>query len=742
MWSPTSRVDRRKAEFENLQLGKANINSISSCYRSHHRAFSCLIRLSWNRSENARIRSLSSALAPIIILLNLKQNFFFSLSGQMRHESIEFILAYEAFLVALQERCTTYHMTQSTTLFGKSYPTETQNSLSLTIDSIRRASKFSVVSEQVHSSWSESGQASSRARVFLGLEPKNTQRFWNHSKNLFKKRAIRIQGFLDERNDRVITNANAMLEYARQYYSEAFRENDTPSQNQEVAEFKQHLEERLAELPSKPCLFTINDLHLSFRRLKSIPISHYGFLLQTFTALLIENTYPQHWKLSKMVFLPKKKTVILSVNRTRPISLLPCLGKVYERCFLVYLRQWMKDNATIPPEQLGFGEHHSRTTRFVQFLQHISTGLLQQTTSLVIYVDFTKAFDQLWHDGLLYKLHRMNCPQERVIFIIEYLKNRKRYIETQKHMCRTDPISSLSLWNSSTNSFSHLFPSICGWPCTDHPCLSMVASIGIRIANGTNRPASIESSPSLRRRVETDDQLPQDQWQWIHRRVVIPTLSLSRSVNIPSRKQPCTNTLATTLMNDSRSVNIARGCSQKSKRTLLSSNTSLDRKHHQWERENSSLKRSFELGGTQPMMKYGGYQTTKQQNRKHNASSGDSLIKLKRSHLNCSKTAFSAKPCLCISECTSTKKRSSMLYLAEDSTDIFVSGWTLVWQKDENAIWIVYRTCWTKNTKNELRKERERDWKPGLIVDFPIIMISDQIKHSHTHNSRSGASCT
>ena len=127
--------------------------------------------------------------------------------------------------------------------------------------------------------------------------------------------------------------------------------------------------------------------------------------------------------------LPKEKTAILSVNQTRPISLLPCLGKVYERCFLVYFCQWMKDNAILPPEQSGFREQHSTATRFVQFLQYLSAGLLQQTASLVIYVDFTKAFDQLWHDGLLYKLHRMNCPHELVIFIIEYLKNRKCYIE-------------------------------------------------------------------------------------------------------------------------------------------------------------------------------------------------------------------------------------------------------------------------------------------------------------------------
>ena len=38
-----------------------------------------------------------------------------------------------------------------------------------------------------------------------------------------------------------------------------------------------------------------------------------------------------------------------------------------------------------------------------------------------------------------------------------------------------------------------------------------------------------------------------------------------------------------------------------------------------------------------------------------------------------------------------------------------------------------------KSTQNELRKGRERDWRSGLIVDLPIIMISDQIKHTHTH---------
>ena len=496
-------------------------------------------------------------------ILHLKQNFFFTLSEKMRHQSIEFILVYEAFLVALQERCTTYRMTKS---YRPSLPPYLVNLIQQrrrilclyrsTRSEEHRCSLYSL-NKYIHHELRAVKRAQWQEFCF-GLEPKNTQRFWNHSKKLFRERAIPIQGFLDERNHRVITNADAMIEHARQYYSEAFREKETSSQNQEVAEFKEHLAEKLAELPSKPFVFSINDLHRSIRRLKtktssghekvsnkllkSIPISHYGFILQTFNALLIENTYPQHWKLSKMILLPKEKTAILSVNQTRPISLLPCLSKVYERCFLVYLRQWMKDNAILPPEQSGFREHHSTTTRFVQFLQHISTGLLQQTASLVIYIDFTKAFDQLWHDGLLYKLHRMNCPHELVNFVIEYLKNRKCYIEMQHiksvifdiekgvpqgsclgpilfllfHCEIVQQIPSATHCHLFADDLALIIHASPWWHRTEFA--PHMERIGQQALNQVQAYAIEWKQPI---------NFPKTEWQWIHRRVVIPTLSLS-----------------------------------------------------------------------------------------------------------------------------------------------------------------------------------------------------------------------
>ncbi len=277
----------------------------------------------------------------IKFILDLKQNFFFDTAEKMKNEPTEFVLLYERCLVALQERCTTYHMINryrpSIPPYLVSVIKQRRQILDLYRSTRSEEHRDSIRSMNRYIQYELRAIKKTQWQEFcLGLEPKNTKQFWNHTKTLLKKRTPRIQGFIDESENRVITENDAMIKHAHRYYSMAFKEMETPLQNPEVAEFKKHMPERLHELPSKPFLFKINDLARSIRGLKaktssghekvsnkllkSIPTSHYGFILQTFNKLLVENEYPQHWKLSKMVLLPKEKSTILSVEKTRPIS--------------------------------------------------------------------------------------------------------------------------------------------------------------------------------------------------------------------------------------------------------------------------------------------------------------------------------------------------------------------------------------------------------------------------------------
>ena len=561
-------------------------------------------------------------------ILDLKQNFFFLLAAQMKNDSIEFIRVYEAFLVALQERCTTYSKIKN---YRPSLPPYLVNIIKerrriLCLHRSTRLAEHHTSLRSLNKYIHHELRAVKRAQwqeFCLGLEPKNTRRFWNHSKRLFKAREHRIQGFLVEQNHPVITDADAMLTHAQNYYAASFRETDTPCQHHEVAEFKENLTEKIAELPTKPFRFTINDLRRSIQRLKTqtssgpekvsnklikaIPVSHYCFLLQTFNTFLVTNTYPPHWKLSKMILLPKDKSAILSVNQTRSISLLSCLGKVYERCFLIHLLQWMADNAILPAEQSGFRAHHSTTTRFVQFLQHLSTGLQQHTASMAIYVDFTKAFDQLWHDGLIYKLHRMNCPRELVLFIIEYLRNRKSYLELNQVTSNIFDIEKGVPQGSCLGpilfllfhcelaqcipsaTYSHIY--------ADDLALIIHASPWWHRSEFTQQmqrlgQAALKEVHQYAAKWKQPINVTKTEWQWIHRRVVIPTLSLTIANN-PIQRTSVFKYLGYYV--DER-LSFNTHCTkmlQKLERTLSSSNSSIDRKHHQRKREDSSHKPSF-----------------------------------------------------------------------------------------------------------------------------------------------------
>lgn len=504
-------------------------------------------------------------------ILDLKQNFFFTLADLMKNEPTEFILLYEKFLVSLQERCTTYHIIKN---YRPSLPIYLVNIIkqrrrllhlyrSTQLDEHRAC--LSRMNRYIHYElraikkvqWQE---------FCHRLEPKNTQRFWKHARNLFQKRYHHIQGLIDEDNDQILCEPHLMIKHAFEYYSTAFQEIESPVQNGEVSSFSKNITEKVLELPSKSFLFKINDLSLAIRRLKtknssghekvsntlikSIPITHYCFLLEIFNQLLVRNEYPQHWKMSKMILLPKEKSRLLSLNKTRPISLLPCLSKVYERCFLVYLRQWMDDSGIHQPEQSGFRERHSTTTRFVKFLQDISSGLLQQTAALVIYVDFTKAFDQLWHAGLLYKLYQMHCPQQIFSFILQYLKNRRCFIEMNELMsdsfavekgvpqgsCLGPILFLLYHHNLAENipsaTHKHLYADDLGLVLIASPwwrrseLVPRMQKIAQQVLHEAELYAAEWKQPINHSKTE---------WQWIHRRVHMPTITLQIGQHILNR---------------------------------------------------------------------------------------------------------------------------------------------------------------------------------------------------------------
>lgn len=84
---------------------------------------------------------------------------------------------------------------------------------------------------------------------------------------------------------------------------------------------------------------------------------------------------------------------------------------------------------TIPliDEQFGFRARHScvhQVHRMVEHIQAMWTRGGKSVPTGVVFLDVAKAFDKVWHDGLIFKLSSANVPLRLVGLLRDFLSNR------------------------------------------------------------------------------------------------------------------------------------------------------------------------------------------------------------------------------------------------------------------------------------------------------------------------------
>ena len=147
-------------------------------------------------------------------------------------------------------------------------------------------------------------------------------------------------------------------------------------------------------------------------------------LSKIFTACLQMKYFPDSFKHSKVKTINKAPPQDFSSPKSiRPISLLPVLGKIFERIILNRLNHekinWFSE------KQFGFVTEHNTELANLHLLKTIQSSLSKKGKGIaVISLDITSAFDRAWHPAILHRLLQKKCPMHLVQLLKSYLEGR------------------------------------------------------------------------------------------------------------------------------------------------------------------------------------------------------------------------------------------------------------------------------------------------------------------------------
>lgn len=165
------------------------------------------------------------------------------------------------------------------------------------------------------------------------------------------------------------------------------------------------------------------------RLIKKFPPNAILFLTSIINCCLRLSYFPQVWKNAKVIAIKKPNKPANTPSSYRPISLVSSLSKILERVLLTRINEHLELNNIIPDQQHGFRRAKSTVTQLNRIMQHIKSGLNSSLSTGMILFDIEKAFDRVWHDGLVYKMIKLNFPHYIKMLILNFLQNRSFHVD-------------------------------------------------------------------------------------------------------------------------------------------------------------------------------------------------------------------------------------------------------------------------------------------------------------------------
>ena len=169
----------------------------------------------------------------------------------------------------------------------------------------------------------------------------------------------------------------------------------------------------------------VDNLHPSAIKLSTPYIK--CFLVYLINCSLNDGIFPETLKLARVTPIFKEGDKSLLENY-RPISVLNVFSKVYETVIKNRLSTFFDKHNVLYEKQFGFRRNHSTYMPLISLVDQITSNIEQNLYTMVMLLDFKKAFDSVDHLILLNKLNHYGIRGQALNLIKNYLMNRRQQV--------------------------------------------------------------------------------------------------------------------------------------------------------------------------------------------------------------------------------------------------------------------------------------------------------------------------
>ena len=156
------------------------------------------------------------------------------------------------------------------------------------------------------------------------------------------------------------------------------------------------------------------------------------YITKIYNDSVLSSVFPEKLKMADITPTHKKEETIFK-NNYRPVSILPCVSKLFERN--MYDQVWIFMERHLSTHLCGFRKDYSAEYCLMAMLEKCKKGFDRGNIAGALLTDLSKAFDCLNHNLLIAKLAAYGFEHSAFVFIYSYLSGRKHRTKVNNSLC-------------------------------------------------------------------------------------------------------------------------------------------------------------------------------------------------------------------------------------------------------------------------------------------------------------------